>query len=81
MTLVAVESIPKRVTVPHKHDTDAILDVFADSSAKIVKVTFGPTEFVNAHSMYSSLSKNITAQKRRMKIRMVNGEVYLEKII
>lgn len=80
MTLVAVESIPKTKKVNHSFDTDAILDMFAGSSAKIVKVTFGPTEFINAHSMYSSLTKLIKAQRRRMQIRMVNGEVYLEKI-
>jgi hypothetical protein len=82
MTIVAVESIPKA----RKHrngiaKAEILLDMFANSSAKIVKVTIDEGDYVSVTSAYSTIYRLVKETRRPVKIQMVNNEIYLKKII
>lgn len=82
MTIVAVESIPKaRRCNLSITKVENLLDEFANSSAKIVKVIIDEDEYVSVASAYCAFYRLVKETRRPVKVRMVRNEIYLKKII
>lgn len=57
----------------------AIVERFALSEDKVIKVTYSPGEYKNAKSAQSALAKACTVSGYNIKTRMLDGELYLVK--
>ena len=57
------------------------LEEFANSNDDFAKVAYNSYEYANARSAYSSITAAIKRFHYAFKVRMIGGEVYLDKKI
>lgn len=77
MKLVAVEKVPER---RENNKLQKLIKDFADSNAKVVKITLGDREYASLESAYSVIGNACRRSKRPIKIHRRGDELYLAKI-
>lgn len=84
MTLVAVETVPKRKKKAPKSEDGrliALIERFMSSETTIAKVIDDRDEYANSYSLLSALQQRIRVGHYSVKAIARNGEVYLKKKI
>lgn len=79
MKIIEVKEIPKRLRKPSSKQAKEILEHFVNSEMKKARVLWYDDEYASNFGCYASLRQHATINKLPVKLRMVEGEVYLER--
>lgn len=79
MKIIEVEEIPKRLKKPSSKQARELLEYFLSSGMKKARVFWYDDEYSSNYGCYASLRQHAAAGKLPVKLRMVEGEVYLER--
>lgn len=77
MKITKVDTLPPKRS--HKKNLQGALDEFMSSNAKIVKIEYAEGEYATPISCYGSLHKAIKHSGYGIRVKMINGEIYLIK--
>lgn len=79
MKIIEVEEIPKRLKKPSSKQARELLSKFVDSGMKKARVFWYADEYESNFGCYASLRQHAAAGKLPVKLRMVEGDVYIER--
>lgn len=77
MKLVAVEKVPE---INKKHKLQKMIEEFANSDAKVVKIDLEDGEYKSQAVAYQVIGVAVRRSKRPIEIHMRDGNIFLAKI-
>mgnify|MGYP003571255512 CR=1 FL=1 len=79
MKIIEVKEIPKRLRKQNTRQAKELLEHFVESGMKKARVFWYDDEYESNYGCYASLRQHATINKLPVKLRMVEGDVYLER--
>ena len=79
MKIAEVKEIPKRLKKPSSKQAKELLERFVESGIQKARVFWYDDEYESNYGCYASLRQHATVNKLPVKLRMVDGDVYLER--
>lgn len=79
MKIIEVKEIPKRLHKPSSKQAKELLEHFVESGIKRARVFWYDDEYSSNYGCYASLRQHASINKLPVKLRMVEGDVYLER--
>ena len=76
MTFTPVEKLPEKQKNTYKKNTD-MLNEFMKMNVKYARVEYSKTDYCSESSVVGSLSKSIRTNMYPIRLKTINGELYL----